>query len=492
MTTKAPPTHLHDGHVPPRWPWPTLVSRDPSFRPATTVLRPHLFLVIDRSQPLSPGQRFALDGIDELSVGRSAEGRGATVTSDGRACLILELDDAWVSQQHLTLRRAGGRWEFEDGGSRNGTFRNGVRELRGILADGDVLEVGHTFFLFRAGLEVDVDLEAGAAERDGGCPNPDDEQPALIGLRTLVPPLTRALGRLRRIAGTGVSTVIYGQSGTGKELLARAMHALSGRTGPFVAANCGALPETLVHSELFGHRRGAFSGAGDDRPGLIRSADRGTLFLDEIGDLSPAGQVAILRVLQEHEVVPVGSHKPVAVDVRVLSATHRDLDELVRAGKFRSDLLARISGFVVKLPPLRDRREDMGLFVAELLQRHFGPQAAGISFSREAMNAILRYEWPLNVRELENALRSAVALAAEGVVRPEHLPEALCRQPQRPEARGGRPLSEADAALRTQLTALLEEHGANISAVARAMKKDRVQIHRWLKRLALDPAAYRR
>src|SRR5437588_230906 len=166
-----------------------------------------------------------------------------------------------------------------------------------------------------------------------------------------------------------IPVLLLGETGTGKELIARAVHDLSGRTGPFLAVNCGALPETLVESELFGYRKGAFSGAYEDRPGLVRSSDKGTLLLDEIGSLPLPAQAALLRVLQEEEVVPVGATRPLRVNLRVVAATHEDLGVLASQELFRADLLARLSGFTLDLPPVRERREDVGLFLTSLLRK---------------------------------------------------------------------------------------------------------------------------
>src|SRR5262249_27731601 len=169
---------------------------------------------------------------------------------------------------------------------------------------------------------------------------------------------------------TPLSVLLFGETGTGKEVLAGAIHRTSARTGAFVAANCGALPAALVESQLFGHVRGAFTGAVRDGPGFVRAADRGTLFLDEIGDLAPPAQAALLRVLEEYEVVPVGTTRAVHVDVRVIAATHRPLDQMAERGEFRQDLYARLAGFVQRIPPLRERREDLGLLVGGVLGRN--------------------------------------------------------------------------------------------------------------------------
>jgi transcriptional regulator with GAF, ATPase, and Fis domain len=291
-----------------------------------------------------------------------------------------------------------------------------------------------------------------------------------------------------------VSVLVQGETGTGKELLARAVHSMSGGDDAFVAVNCGALPETLVESELFGYVKGAFSGATQDRLGLIRSADRGTLFLDEIGDLSPPSQAALLRVLQEREVTPLGSSRPIRVNIQVVAATHHDLASLVAREQFRRDLFARIAGFTVRLPLLRQRREDLGLLIASLLPRVAPEQASGIHLRVEAVRALFNYEWPLNVRELEGCLGIATALAGRGVVKFEHLTDAVRGERSSAQSPGDTPppLSPEDQQRRDELMELLRQHRGNISAVARASGKARVQIHRWLRRYRLDPRAFRR
>jgi sigma-54 dependent transcriptional regulator, acetoin dehydrogenase operon transcriptional activator AcoR len=264
--------------------------------------------------------------------------------------------------------------------------------------------------------------------------------------------------------------------------VARAVHALSGRRGAYLAVNCGALPDTLVESELFGHKKGAFSGAVEDRPGLVRAADHGTLFLDEVGDLPLPSQAALLRVLQEEEVLPVGATRALPVDLRVVVATHRDLPALVKDGRFRADLYARLAGWELELPVLADRKEDLGIIIAALLAR-LAPGRPDIAFSQSAARALVQHEWPLNVRELEQALAAALALARDQVIDLPQLPEAL-RSPVQPRANPA-PLTEEDARRREQLAALLAEHQGNISAVARAMGKARMQIQRWIKRYNL-------
>jgi transcriptional regulator with GAF, ATPase, and Fis domain len=287
--------------------------------------------------------------------------------------------------------------------------------------------------------------------------------------------------------------MLQGETGTGKELAARALHTWSGRGGPFVAVNCGALPEQLAESELFGVRRGAFTGAVEDRPGLVRSSSGGTLLLDEVGELPSLLQVKLLRVLQENEVQPVGAAQPVRVDLRVVTATHRDLAALVEEGGFRRDLFARLTGLEVEIPPLRDRRVDLGLLIPALLRRAGAP--AAVHFSREAGRALFHWSWPHNVRELEKALALAVALAGDGRIELSHLPEVVRTAPEpRPDPMAGhavRPLSEADVTRRTELIEQLRAHHGNVSAVAREMGVARMQIQRWCRRFHLDPASFR-
>jgi sigma-54 dependent transcriptional regulator, acetoin dehydrogenase operon transcriptional activator AcoR len=287
--------------------------------------------------------------------------------------------------------------------------------------------------------------------------------------------------------------VINAESGTGKELIARAIHALSKRSGAFVAINCGAIPQSLVETELFGYRKGAFSGASEDRLGMIRAADGGTLFLDEIGDLPPASQAAFLRVLQEREVLPIGATKPVSVDVRLVAATHRPLEELVSKGTFRADLLARISGYTVRLPPLRERREDLGMLIAALLARLAGKNADKVTFSPAAARALFKHHWPLNIRELEKCLETSVVLARGGPILPEHLPDGVRSALQQRTASADpapeeepRVLSDEDRARKDELALLLEQHNGNVSAVARAMGKARTQIQRWIRRYGIE------
>ena len=222
---------------------------------------------------------------------------------------------------------------------------------------------------------------------------------------------------VRKVADTNANILIQGESGTGKELIARAIHMNSGRSSnPFLAVNCGALPESLLESELFGHAKGSFTGAVADKKGLFRSASGGTLFLDEIGDMPPTLQVKLLRALQEHEVTPVGMSVPVKFDARLVAATNKNLEDEVRSGRFREDLFYRLNVIEMSIPALRERREDV-----PLLTKHFAAKsarsqnAAEKPVSREALSALVNYDWPGNVRELENAVERAFILSAEEI-----------------------------------------------------------------------------
>ena len=438
-----------------------------------------LFRVLQGDALLRTPERFSLAAVDEVRFGRRPGNASSLEEGEGLRKLVLGLDDGRVSSVHCRLVRAAEQWFVDDLRSKNGTLVNGHRVEHAELRDGDLLELGRTFFLFRT-----LKAEEPAAAVD---------EP---GLQTLLPSLALAVQQLATVSRSDVPVIIGGETGTGKELVAAAVHRLSGRAGPFQAVNCGAISRHLLESELFGHRRGAFSGAVDDHPGLIRAADRGTLFLDEIGDLPLESQVAFLRVLQEGEVRPVGSTKSIAVDVRTVVATHRDLHALVEAGRFRPDLLARISGFQFSLPPLRARREDLGLLIAALLKKRLLAAASSVSLSNDAARALIRHDWPLNIRELEKCLMTAAVLAGKGAIELLHLP-ARWEAPL-PASRAAAPaaasegeLSPRDEKLRGELLALLQRHAGNVTTVAREMGKARMQVQRWMKRFSVDATRFR-
>ncbi len=432
------------------------VSREPS---------DCLVFALDCARPHEQPWRLSLSGVDEVVIGRGPERSiqrlGSTV--------VVAIPDASVSSVHARLRRAGGEWVIEDAGSKNGTFVNGVHAERAHLGPRDMFEIGTTFCLLRRG---DGDLLSGDLE----------QRPA--GTRTLCEPLARAFDLVGRVARSSVPVLILGETGTGKEMLARAVHQLSRRAGPFMAINCGGLPESLVASELFGAKKGAFSGADADRAGLVQEADRGTLFLDEVAELPEASQAVLLRVLQERELVPLGGTRAIPVDIRVIAATHVDLAERVAARRFRKDLYARLRGFSLTLPPLRERIEDIGGLVADLLPRVAGARARDLVLSRAVARGLLTYDWPLNIRELEHTLAAAVAIADDNEIVPAHLPEEL-----RAALAGGGALPAQRE--RERLISLLHEHGGNVSAVARALGTSRTHVRRLAQRYQIELDAVR-
>jgi DNA-binding NtrC family response regulator len=419
----------------------------------------HLYLALTAGKPLG-GARWSLAAIDRVEIGRGAT---RAVRREGRV-LRVDVPDPWMSAQHLRFERERAHWVAVDAGSRNGYLINGTKQDRAAVLDHDVIEAGRSFFMLRANELAGADVELGASAPE-----------ALV---TLDPALANQFDELRRAAASTIPILIAGATGSGKERVARTVHEASRRTGAFVAVNCAALPAGLVESELFGHKRGAFSGAIADAPGLVLASTGGTLFLDEIGDLPPPAQAALLRVLEEHEVRAVGATTPSAVDLRVVAATHRDLDALVEDTQFREDLVARLAGFELELPALVDRRVDLGLMLTEIL-----PPTAQLAAA--TARALFAYAWPRNVRELARALERAVALAGAAELAPAHLPDEVAT------ARFEIPaMPEADTR-RDELVVLLEKHRGNVSKVAGELGKLRQQVQRWLKRYGLDAARYK-
>ena len=307
---------------------------------------------------------------------------------------------------------------------------------------------------------------------------------AVAGMVGRTPAMIEVYKTIARVASGPSTVLILGESGTGKELVARAIHDHSSRRSrPFVAVECSAIPESLLESELFGHVRGAFTGAVADRPGLFAEADGGTIFLDEIGDITPALQVKLLRVLQEHEVRPVGGSQLRPVDVRVLAATNVDLTSAVTDGRFRSDLYYRVKVVTIALPPLRDRRDDVPLLVDHLLKRAARQCEKDIAGVSEAALAVLRaYHWPGNIRELGHVLERAVALAHGPVLGVEDLPGELRGGPTTmpSDLLGDRPTLEM--LKRRYIQRVLEENHGNVSRAAAVLGVDRRSLYRMLER----------
>jgi two-component system response regulator GlrR len=297
------------------------------------------------------------------------------------------------------------------------------------------------------------------------------------------------LSQARRVAASDASVCLYGASGTGKELMARAIHRASPRSqAPFVAVNCGAIPEGLLESELFGHKKGSFTGAVADRRGLFQAAQGGTLFLDEIGDMPLPLQVKLLRALEERKIRPVGSHESFDVDVRVIAATHRKLEERIASGEFREDLYYRLNVVKLYIPTLAERREDIPLLANEFLTRLGTRYRRGrLAFSPEAMQLLVSAPWPGNVRQLLNVIEQAVALAATEVI-----PESLVRQALDAGDTTLTPLDEARRAFeRDYLVRILKITGGNVTKAARLAGRNRTEFYRLLERHSLEPGMFK-
>ena len=311
------------------------------------------------------------------------------------------LSDSFVSARHLRLERRPGGWRLRDLGSTNGTFLGGVRVTEAELPPGVSLTLGDT--------EIVLDP---SSEPRSAIP------PAFEGMISREPAMRQMFQLVERVAPADAAVTILGETGTGKELVARALHRLSGRReAAFIPVNCSAIAESLIESELFGHEKGAFSGAERLRKGAFEEADGGTIFLDEIGELPLDLQPKLLRVLELGEVKRVGASRPLTVNVRVVGATHRDLRAQVRAGKFREDLYYRLCVVPVTIPPLRARRSDVRPLAAHFLARA-APRSLALRFADEALAKMESYDWPGNVRQLRNVVQRALLFRGEGLAVP--------------------------------------------------------------------------
>jgi two-component system, NtrC family, response regulator GlrR len=334
--------------------------------------------------------------------------------------------------------------------------------------------------------QVDKALEL-AGEVETG--ESGDEQDLKREIITRSPLMEDLLRQARLVARADASVFIQGESGTGKELLARAIHRASPRAnGRFVAVNCTSIPADLLESELFGHKRGSFTGATRDHPGLFKAANKGTLFLDEIGDMPLMFQAKLLRALQERVVRPVGATEDEPVDVRLISATHQNLEQAMRERRFREDLYYRLNVVTLELPPLAARREDIPLlaahFIAQLGDR-YGARVKG--FSPEAMEALTRYDWPGNIRQLYNVVEQTVALSTTPLI-PATLVEKALREPP---AELPSLVEMRQRAEREYITQLLQLTGGNVTRAARLAQRNRTEFYKLLNRYHLDPALFK-
>jgi len=322
----------------------------------------------------------------------------------------------------------------------------------------------------------------------------DDEERS-SGLIGRAPSMLEIYKMVARVSDSPAAVLITGESGTGKELVARAIHNHGARaTEPFVAVNCGALTETLLESELFGHVKGSFTGAIANKRGIFEQAGEGTVFLDEISETSAGLQVKLLRVLQEREVVPVGSTDPIKVRARVIAASNSDLEKLSASGAFRGDLLYRLNVIQLHLPPLRQRREDIHLLVAHFLRKHAPGPTATITLDKDTMHSLTAYSWPGNVRELENVIERAVTLSQGGVVTTEDLPQRLRLQqsndtpPLSPDDLAGlfTGLPNLDEIERRYIIHVLDATGNNRKRTAEVLGINRKTLYRMAARLQIE------
>lgn len=425
------------------------------------------------------------EGFERLPAAWSLAGPLTVIGREAPADVVIGVNA--VSRVHAEISYERHGYTLRDRGSTNGTLLDGhlVREAR--LEAGQELRVGDALLQF-----VEQDITSYARYRIDGALTDGSARLAQSAELLGGFQLDRIGHQITRIAQSPLSVLLLGESGTGKEVVAREIHRLSERRGAFAAVNCAAIPSNLLESELFGYKRGAFSGADRDKPGLIRTADGGTLLLDEIGDMPLAAQAKLLRVLQSRELFPLGATRAEPVDVRVVCATHRDLRRMQEEGRFREDLFARLNEYQLRLPPLRDRKEDVYLLFKSFLKRH-GRSELEPSF--RFMTALLHYDWPYNVRELEACAKRCVALAESRLLDVDQLPDpirdnmvdygswAVGSQPAGTNPKG--PPTEPE------LRALLERHQGNIAAVGRELGKARMQIHRWLQRFDISLDDYR-
>jgi DNA-binding NtrC family response regulator len=392
-------------------------------------------------------------------------------TSVGRSRRsTIRLGDAGVSASHASLEPRGGGLFVRDAGSRHGTFVNGeLAQAEGMVAPpGAILRVGDTLFL----VVEDVETHRARPRRNEG---------ARLGLaETMVagPVLAGVWDQAARVASVHDPVLILGESGSGKECIARILHAARNEPGPFVGINVTAIPESLFEAELFGHERGAFTGANTARPGAFREASGGVLFLDEVGSLKLEVQSKLLRALDRRVVRPLGANRDVPIDARIVSATSRDLREACDAGDFRTDLYYRLSGIVIRIPPLRERPEDVILLALEALRE----RASAPKLSADAAEVLLLAGWEGNARQLRHAMAHATnqaASAGSDELRPEHLPDL-------------EPLGEASRELTLErIQTAMKKSGGVAAHAARALGVSRTALYNALKRFKVDTASLR-
>ena len=401
--------------------------------------------------------------------------RGGFMLGRGETVFDLPFDDPTMSPRHAEVCLQGTQAVVHDLGSPTGTRLNGaaVHDSH-ALAEGDVLRLGDTILVYT---------------RFARSQAPNEDRPTTEpGLTGATPSIEAVRRSVEAVAPHQRTVVVTGETGTGKEIVARLLHRRSGRSGPFVAVNCGGFTEGLLASELFGHVRGAFTGAVSEQEGLFRAARGGTLLLDEAGDIPLALQPTLLRVLETWQVRPVGSSRDVAVDVRVIAASHRELVSLVQQGLFRADLYARLAQWIIRIPPLRDRRGDIPAMAHALLERL---DAGGRSLTPDLEEALLVHPWPLNVRGLSNVLSIAAIATPPGQplgLCPEVLAALEDNRIEHARMPSDAPPVELD---RDGLEALLQRFGGRVAEIARHVGVSRPKMYRLFWAVDLDPAQFR-
>ena len=439
-------------------------------------------VVIFATEPEELAPVFMLEGPDVV-VGREPPRGGFTIPQSA------------VSRAHARLSCKGGAsgtWTIADLDSRNGTLVNGrfVREVE--LEDNDEIRVGNAIFKF-------VAEGASLFERywvDGTVAPPGrlSKGTELLGGAQI----DALMAEAETVAATELAVLVQGETGTGKELVARALHETSGRRGRFCAINCAAIPPALIESELFGFKRGAFTGADRDKVGLVKAANGGTLMLDEIGDMPLDAQAKVLRMIESRKVQPLGATESEPFDVRLVCATHRDLASLVESGGFRGDLYARIHGYSVRLPALRERKEDIYLLASHFIAKAGRPREKP---SFDLMVSLCQYDWPYNVRELEAAIRRAVAVSSGAPLDARFLPAEVREAMQgygtaasvrAPRPSPSPPRERKGAPPEAELREMVARAEGNVAEVARGLAKDRAQVHRWIRQAGIDPVHYRK
>ncbi len=438
----------------------------PSDAPARELPLIFYLTIASHPRPELIGARKALPNGTAIFLGRSSSSMGPSV-----------FDHASISRQHARVAAERGGLMIDDLGSHNGTSVNGSTCSSAGLSPGDVIGVGPVLLVVhKAPAEYEI-----------------RRHPALVGTSYALATVLEDIEKVAPFPRTNV--LVRGETGTGKELVASAIHAASGRPGKLLSVNCATLTGTLLQSEIFGHEKGAFTDAKAARPGLIESAHQGTLFLDEIGDASMDLQVSLLRFLETGETRRLGSDAAKRVDVRIIAASNLDFEALIRERRFREELFSRLAGWVIKLPPLRDRAEDIPPIAAHFVRSFTGRD---MPMHGRLMSALLLYAWPQNVRELKSVVERAVIEASgeEPIPLSAYLDRALSQQRRQPagapvKAPIERGAKSAGKPGKARLSEVLTSFKGNVRKASAELAVSRNTIYRWCEEYGIDPGAFR-